>query len=178
MKGQRQKNRKKKKEPGIRGKEYSALSPDSKDKIISQVWDLIEPLCEAEGMELVQVEYQREAGGRTLRLFIDKTGGVTLDDCVYISRQSGDLLDVFIEETGPYRLEVSSPGTNRPLVKQFDYQRFKGRRAKIRTAQPIDGQKNFKGVLAGTAEGLVKLSVAGTTIAIPFMEIAKAHLVE
>jgi len=178
VKGQRQKTRKKKKQPGIRGKKYSDLSPDNEEKIISQVWDLIEPLCEAEGMELVQAEYQREAGGMILRLFIDGTGGVTLDDCVRISRQSGDLLDVCLENVGPYRLEVSSPGTNRPLVKQVDYQKFKGRRAKIRTIQPIDGQKNFKGVLAGTAEGLVKLSVEGTIIAIPFMEVARAHLVE
>ena len=62
-------------------------------------------------MELIYVEYQREAGGRILRLYIDRPGGVTLDDCIYISRQSSDLLDVYLENTGPYRLEVSSPGT-------------------------------------------------------------------
>ena len=129
-------------------------------------------------MELVQVEYQREAGGRVLRLFIDRPGGVTLDDCIQISRQAGDVLEVCLENMGPYSLEVSSPGTNRPLVKQFDYERFKGRRAKIKTIQALDGQKNFKGVLAGISEGLVKLSVDDNTITIPIMEIAKAHLVE
>ena len=129
-------------------------------------------------MELVQIEYQREARGRVLRLFVDRPGGVTLDDCVQISRQAGDVLEVCLENMGPYSLEVSSPGTNRPLVKHFDYERFKGRRAKIKTIQALDGQKNFKGVLAGISEGLVKLSVEGNTITIPFMEIAKAHLVE
>lgn len=129
-------------------------------------------------MELVQVEYQREAGGRVRRLFIDRPGGVTLDDCVQISRQAGDVLEVGLENMGPYRLEVSSPGTNRPLAKQLDYERFKGKRAKIKTIQALDGQKNFKGVLAGISEGLVKLAVEGNTITIPFIEIAKAHLVE
>ncbi len=129
-------------------------------------------------MELVQVEYQREAGGRVLRLFIDRPGGVTLDDCIQISRQAGDVLEVCLESMGPYRLEVSSPGTNRPLVKQLDYERFKGRQAKIKTTQALNGQKNFKGVLAGISEGLVKLAVEGNTITIPIMEIAKAHLVE
>jgi len=150
----------------------------NQEKIVHQIWDLIEPLCEAEGVELVQVEYQREAGGRVLRLFIDRPGGVTLDDCIQISRQAGDVLEVCLENMGPYSLEVSSPGTNRPLVKQFDYERFKGRRAKIKTIQALDGQKNFKGVLAGISEGLVKLSVDDNTITIPIMEIAKAHLVE
>jgi ribosome maturation factor RimP len=148
------------------------------EKIVLQVWDLIEPLCEAEGMELVQVEYQREAGGKVLRLFIDRPGGVTLDDCVQISRQAGDVLEVGLENVGPYNLEVSSPGTNRPLAKQLDYERFKGRQAKIKTIRALDGQKNFRGVLAGISEGRVKLSVEGNTITIPFMEIAKAHLVE
>jgi len=150
----------------------------NQEKIILQIWDLIEPLCEAEGMELVQVEYQREAGGRVLRLFVDRPGGVTLDDCIQISRQAGDVLEVCLENMGPYRLEVSSPGTNRPLVKQLDYERFKGRQAKIKTTQALNGQKNFKGVLAGISEGLVKLAVEGNTITIPIMEIAKAHLVE
>lgn len=150
----------------------------NQENTVRQVWDLIEPLCEAEGTELVQVEYQREAGGRVLRLYIDRPGGVTLDDCVQISRQAGDVLEVYLENVGPYRLEVSSPGINRPLAKPIDYERFKGRWAKIKTIQTLDGQKNFKGVLAGLSEGLVKLSVDGDTITIPFKEIAKAHLIE
>lgn len=178
MKEKKQKPRKKGQKPGTKGKKYSALSPESKGKIILKVWELIEPLCEAEGMELVQVEYQREARGRILRLYIDRPGGVTLDDCVHVSRQTGDILDVCLENVGTYSLEVSSPGVNRPLAKQVDYQRFKGRRASIKTIQPIDGQKKFIGVLAGISDGSVKLADPNTIITIPFEKIAKAHLVE
>ena len=129
-------------------------------------------------MELVHVEFQREAGGRILRLYIDQPGGVTLNDCVNISRQMGDLLDVNIENVGPYNLEVSSPGTDRPLSKEIDFDRFKGNIARIRTTQPIDGQKNFRGVLSGISGGTVSLLVGDRTVAIPFEEIARARLVD
>ena len=150
--------------------------PENKEKIVATAQDLIESLCESEGLELVHLEYQREAGGRILRLFIDRSGGVTLDDCVYISRQSSDLLDVYLENIGPYRLEVSSPGPNRPLGKRLDFDRFKGSHVKIRTAQPVGGQKKFKGVLMGISEDLVKLSVDGKTAYIPYQEIITARL--
>ena len=152
------------------------LKRESEQETLMRVKKLLEPVCEAEGMEFVHLEYRREAGGRILRLYIDKPEGVTLDDCVYISRQSGDLLDVYLEDIGPYSLEVSSPGPNRPLGKELDYEKFKGNRAKIVTAQPIDGQKNFKGVLLGISEGVVKLSVDDRTVAIPYQKIKKAHL--
>ncbi|UCD33340.1 MAG: ribosome maturation factor RimP [Desulfobacterales bacterium] len=144
--------------------------------ILMRAKDLLEPMCEAEGVELVHLEYQREANGRILRLYIDRPGGVTLDDCVAVSRQSGDLLDVYLDDMGPYRLEVSSPGSNRPLGKKIDYEKFKGSRAKIVTTQPINGQKNFKGTLLGISKDLVTLSIDDTTVAIPYQEIAKAHL--
>ena len=112
--------------------EDSALK--SKEEIVARIRKLTESLCEAEGFELVHVEYQWEAGGNILRLYIDKPdvyqldahqlGGVTLDDCAYISRQVSDLLDVDLSESGlddnmPYRLEVSSPGHDRPLEKNL-----------------------------------------------------------
>ena len=151
-------------------------SPERKENIIGRVKDLLEPLCEAEGIELVHLEYQREAGGRILRLFIDRPGGVTLDDCVHVSRQSGDLLDVYIEDMGPYSLEVSSPGPNRPLGKSLDFEKYKGSKAKIRTAKPINGQKNFTGILLGISDGVVTLSADNKTVTIPFQEIIKANL--
>ncbi|MGD9082970.1 MAG: ribosome maturation factor RimP [Desulfobacterales bacterium] len=152
--------------------------PENKEKIVSQARDLIGSLCENEGLELVHLEYQREAGGRILRLFIDRPGGVTLDDCVRISRQSSDLLDVYLENIGPYRLEVSSPGPNRPLGKRLDFDRFKGSRVKIKTAQSVDGQKKFKGVLMGISEEIVKLSVDGKIACIPYQEIITAQLTD
>ncbi len=177
MKGQR---KKKKRKQGTKAKGHSTenWSADSGEKIIAQIRDLIEALCATEGLELVHLEYQREPGGRILRFYIDSPDGVTVDDCINISRQGGDLLDVYLENIGPYRLEVSSPGPNRPLSKRLDYERFIGRQAKIRTRQPIEGQKNFKGVLLDISAEIVKLAVEGTIVSIPFSKIARAQLAD
>ena len=146
--------------------------------VIGRVWQLAEPLCRSEGMELVHVEYQREPGGRTLRIYLDKPGGVTLDDCVHISRQLSDLLDAALDLEEAYRMEVSSPGVRRPLGKFDDFERFRGCRAKIRTAQAIDGRKNFTGELAGTKGPAVLLTVDNQTMGIVFADIVKAHLIQ
>ncbi|RJQ86516.1 MAG: ribosome maturation factor RimP [Desulfobacteraceae bacterium] len=145
--------------------------------MVMRVWQLAEPLCLGEGLELVHVEYQREPGGRTLRIYLDKPGGVSLDDCVNISRQLSDLLDVGLETEFSYRMEVSSPGAERPLGKLGDFERFRGCRAKIRTAQPIDGRKNFTGTLEGIVGPAVLLTVDKGTISITLADIAKAHLI-
>lgn len=146
-------------------------------EVIALVNTLAEPLCENEGMELVHVEYQRESAGWVLRLYIDRSGGVMLEDCSRVSRQLGDLLDVRVENIGPYNLEVSSPGVDRPLGKLSDYERFKGNIARIRTSMPVDGQKNFKGILSGLGAGVVKLLIDDKTVAIPFQTITRARLV-
>ncbi len=145
--------------------------------VIGQVWRLAEPVCLAEGVELVQVEYQREHDGLTLRLYLDKPGGITLDDCANISRQLGDILDVGLETRVPYRLEVSSPGLQRPLGKLSDFERFKGCRAKVRTRRPQNGQKNFSGTLDGVNGLDVQLILDKGPIAIPVGEIVKAYLI-
>jgi ribosome maturation factor RimP len=134
-------------------------------------------LCESEGIELVHLEYQRESTGWILRLYIDKPGGVTLDDCINVSRQMNDLLDVHFDEIGPYNLEVTSPGPDRPLIKAQDFEKFEGNLAKIKTVRPFDGQKNFKGVLMGVSREQVKLRVGEATIAIALTDISKARLV-
>lgn len=159
------------------GKSFSA---EAQARLISRVAGLAEALCEAEGMELVFIEFQREPAGRVLRLYIDKPGGVMLNDCVFVSRQLGDILDVDLEDLGAYNLEVSSPGLERPLWRARDYDRFKGCGAKIKTSVPLNGQKNFKGVLLGIANEIITLKEIGTdkTVAIPFKEVAKARLVE
>ena len=154
-------------------------SASKKEKhIIRQVGGLAEPLCASEGLELVHVEYRREPGGRILRLYIDRAGGVTLDDCVNVSRQLNNLLDVSLDDIGPYNLEVTSPGPERPLSKLQDYERFKGRKAKIKTCQPLNDQKNFTGIILGVAAEQIKLSSNEKTIAIPFGDISKARLVD
>ena len=109
--------------------------------------EMILPLVEAQRFELVDVEYVKEAGNWYLRVYIDKEGGLTVDDCELISRAFSDLLDEadFIEDS--YILEVSSPGLGRPLKKEKDYARSMGKELEIRTYRPIDKQKEFYGIL-------------------------------
>ena len=145
--------------------------------VIGRVWQLAEPLCLGEGMELVHVAYQREPAGRILRLYIDKPGGVTLDDCANISRQLSDILDVDLDVEQSYRMEVSSPGRKRPLSKRSDFERFAGRRAKVRTARAIEGQKNFTGNIDGTSDQSIRLSTNTRTVTIMFADIVNAHLI-
>src|SRR6056297_3975923 len=87
---------------------------DNEREIVSQVWELAEPLCAAEGVELIHIEYQRESGGRILRVYIEKPGGVSLDDCSAVSQQLSDILDIKLETEATYTLEVSSPGPSGP----------------------------------------------------------------
>ncbi|BBO69157.1 ribosome maturation factor [Desulfosarcina alkanivorans] len=144
---------------------------------VETVGRLAEPLCSAEGMELVHVEYQREPGGLTLRLYLDKPGGVTLDDCVDISRQLEDILDVHTQDAPPYRLEVSSPGLDRPVGKLEDFIRFTGHRAKIRLNTDINGRKNFTGVLAGVVDETIQIQVDNETVSLNFNDITRARLI-
>ena len=108
---------------------------------------LLMPIMEANGFELVDVEYVKEAGNWYLRSYIDKPGGITVDDCEVVNRELGDLLDRddFIDES--YILEVSSPGLGRPLKKERDFIRSKGEEVEIRTYRMVDRQKEFRGVL-------------------------------
>jgi ribosome maturation factor RimP len=144
--------------------------------MLAKVWQLAEPLCRGEAMELVHVEDVNEKSGRILRFFIDKPGGVTLDDCANISRQLGDILDVSLETQAPYRLEISSPGTPRPLGKLEDFKRFKGGRIKIQTSRPLNGQKNFTGVLDDVKGLMVHITVDNQPVAIAFADLKKAYI--
>nr|WP_207746036.1 ribosome maturation factor RimP [Mediterraneibacter glycyrrhizinilyticus] len=107
----------------------------------------MEPIVTGFGFELVDVEYVKEAGTWYLRAYIDKPGGITVDDCEAVSRKFSDVLDEkdYIEDT--YIFEVSSPGLGRPLKKDKDFQRSLGEEVEIRTYRPIDRQKEFVGEL-------------------------------
>ncbi len=109
--------------------------------------ELALPIIENEGFEFVDVEYVKEAGEWYLRLYIDKEGGITIDDCENVSRKFSDALDKadFIDEA--YVMEVSSPGLLRPLKKDRDFQRNIGKPVEIKTFKPIDGEKEFVGEL-------------------------------
>lgn len=157
--------------------ERARLFPNHMKGFLEQVCRIVEPVCESEGMELVHVEYQKEPAGKILRLYIDKPGGVTLEDCAATSRQVSDLLDIYMEDNAPYHLEVSSPGTNRPLGKADDFNRFKECSVRIKAFQPIDGQKNFKGTLMGIEDRTVNVMVNGQPVAIDLDNIAKARLI-
>ena len=145
-------------------------------RIIADVEDLAESILRSEGMQLIDVEYQREPNGWVLRVFIDKQGGVTLENCAAISNQLGDVLDAKVDRAEPYQLEVSSPGLDRPLTKPKHFVCFEGRLAVIKTHRPVGGKKHFRGVLGGFSEGMVKVWVDDETVDIPYAAIAKAHL--
>jgi ribosome maturation factor RimP len=154
------------------------VTPAVEKWIVSQARPLAESLCDAEGLELVHLEYLRERGGRVMRLTIDKPGGVTLEDCAAVSRELGDVLDVHLPDIGRYHLEVSSPGPRRRISREADFERFRGHRAKIRTLNPINGQKNFSGVLEGLSAGAVTLNTGQATVAIAIDAISKAYLTD
>jgi ribosome maturation factor RimP len=143
---------------------------------IADVENLAEQLLRFEGMNLVDVEYRREPTGWVLRVFVDKQGGVTVDDCAIIGSQLGDILDAKMDRDEPYNLEVSSPGLDRPLTKPKHFIYFEGRQAVIKTNRPVEGKRRFEGVLAGFSEGVVKLLVDKEAVSIPYEAIAKAHL--
>ncbi len=145
-------------------------------EIIDRVRAISDSILISEGMDLVEVEFRREAGGWVLRLTLDKSGGVTLDDCTRMSREIGRSLDVedFIEN--PYHLEVSSPGLDRSLKNERDFIRFSERRIKVKTMEPIGKQKSFKGKLLKCVEGRVEMETDGGIVEIPLSNIARANL--
>lgn len=156
----------------------SSLRREAYEKqFLAAVTRLVEPLCTSEGMELVHLEYRREAAGRVLRLFIDKPEGVKMDDCVGISRELSDILDARADADEPYRLEVSSPGLERPLGKLEDFERFTDSKAKIRTHAAIEGRKNFTGILKGVADKMVQMEIDGNKVLIAHENISRARLV-
>ena len=156
------------------------VSKRSAKEIIEEINKLIEPIIESQGFELVHVEFQRESGGKILRIYLDKPGGIRLDDCVDINRDISDILDIKLEDTGPYRLEVSSPGLDRPLSCLKDYERFKGEKVKIRTEKPVSderpNQKNFRGIIEAVTDKSVKVMTEGGSVDIPYSRITKGNL--
>jgi len=134
------------------------------------------PVLEELGLELVEAQYRREQSGWVLRLVIDKQDGVSLDDCAAVSRELGQLLDIedFIDQA--YNLEVSSPGLDRPLRSMADFQRFTGRKVKIKTTVPIGGEHVFVGRVKATEGETIILNDGRRELAIPFSQVAKARL--
>jgi ribosome maturation factor RimP len=138
---------------------------------------IIERVTNREGLELVHWEMTGPRNNSVLRIFIDKEGGVTHGDCEIVSHQVGTLLDVEDLIADQYMLEVSSPGVDRPLYKRADYERFTGNKVKLKTQQPVNGQRNFQGRLLGIDGDMVKLETPDKGIVeIAFELITKANI--
>jgi len=153
-----------------------------RDDICERVREIAAPILLSMRLELVEVEFKRTGREAVLRLFIDKEGGVMLDDCADLSRELSLLLDVEDFIPCEYNLEVSSPGLDRPLKTPADYDRFVGRLVKVRTYEQFpddDGnkRKTFLGRLEGLKSGVVVLTLTeGQTASIPLERVAKANL--
>jgi ribosome maturation factor RimP len=136
--------------------------------------NVVEPVVAGMGYELVDL--QASSGGRLLRLFIDKPGGIGVEDCAAVSRQLSRVFEV--EGVDYDRLEVSSPGLDRPLRKSGDFERFAGRKAELRMRTPGEGgRRKYIGVLRGAAEGRVSLELDGKVVALEIADLDRAKLV-
>lgn len=164
------------------------------EQLVNALEPLIDPICRAHGVELVVVRCLREPAGVVIRVIIDRDSpgaevgsgvsaevgsGVSLEDCTGVSRDVSTSLDVHDDllPSGAYRLEVSSPGLERPLVKLTDFERFSGREVIVRTQTPIEQQRRFRGKLLSVVERSIELDQDGKVFLIPHADIAEANLV-
>jgi ribosome maturation factor RimP len=138
---------------------------------------LLEPLVEKLGYELVCLELHGSGRHSLLRLFIDAPQGISLEDCERVSREVSAALDVADPIAGQYRLEVSSPGLDRPLAKAEHFRRFAGRQARVQMREPVDGRRRFAGRLLGMEEDWIVIEVDGGRYRLPLEQVEKARLV-
>ncbi len=144
---------------------------------LDHVRQIAERVTASQGLDLVDVEFRGGGKARMLRLYIDKPGGVTHEDCAWVSREVGTILDM--EDAvpgGSYTLEVSSPGLDRKLMKAADFQRFAGSRVRILTREPVDGSRHLEGRLQGLREGRVAVEVGGKKIPLHMVEIDVSNI--
>lgn len=142
-----------------------------------QLENMIEDAVAATGFELWGVELVRAGKHSILRVFIDSQDGVNVDDCALVSRQVGAILDVEDPITGEYNLEVSSPGMDRILFKETQYQASIGATLNVKTRMPVDGRRKFKGTLSGVENSAIVLEVDKDEYIIPIKNIDKAQVV-
>ncbi len=156
-------------------------------QILIKIETLVLPILDELGFELVDLQMQQDGRQLALRIFIDKPVGITLDDCVVVSREVSAILEVEDPIRSAYRLEVSSPGLDRPLKKPADFVRFSGQKAKLKALRLLDPdergntRKTFVGTLLGFEDGRVRLEQSdkkGGVVAILLEDIEKANLEE
>lgn len=147
-------------------------------EIIKKLEDLLTPVLNENQVELVDVTYQKEQGGWTLCFYLDKPGGITLDDCQTWSDRLGDLIDQHDVIQQRYVLEVSSPGLNRPLKKIEDFKKHAGERVSVKLFAPLNGQKNFHGTLLNADDDniTIRLEDQKREVVLPRSQVAKCKL--
>jgi len=154
------------------------MPPEGQQDLEARIRELVERIATPMGLEVVLVEIKGAGSRPVLRAYIDQPGGITLGDCERLSKRLSVVLDVEDWIPFSYALEVSSPGLDRPLVKTEDFQRFAGKKARIRSRIPVEGQKNFKGRILGVTAGMLELEVApGRQVEIAVGEIERANLI-
>ena len=145
-------------------------------QIKSTVEEMVKPFLDEHGFELVDIEYVKEGSNWFLRVYVDKDGGIDIDDCGRISEYLSVKLDENDPIQGAYFLEVSSPGAERPLKKTADYYRAVGKHVFVTTYEPIDGKKEFEGTLEAYDEQVLTVKVGKKTHELPAAKVASARL--
>jgi len=145
--------------------------------LVQRLTQLVGPVVDDFGCELVELQFRREASGWVFRLVIDKENGVGIDDCSRISREVAHLLEVEDPIEQSYSLEVSSPGLDQPLKRERDFLRCKGKKAKVVVREAIDGQNQFIGLIEEVTQESVTMRTDQGIIEIPFARMKKARLV-
>jgi len=146
------------------------------DSLLVRLERLAQRAAEPFGLDVAWVELKRHGGSTLFRVFIDQEAGVGLQDCQQVSERLGVILDVEDPIESSYTLEVSSPGLDRPLWSKKDYQRFTGRLARVKTREPLQGRRHFRGRLAGVEEDRVVLENREGRVSIPFAVIESGRL--
>lgn len=145
-------------------------------KITDKVTELARPIVEEEGCRLWDVEYVREAGSWYLRIYIDKTGGVDIEDCERISRRLDPVLDEADPIPDSYVFEVGSAGIERELKRPGDFESFLGSEVEVRLYQPVNGQKAYVGTLVGYDNGTTTIEIGGKTLSFNKTQTAQVRL--
>ena len=145
--------------------------------IEATIEEIVQPIVDAKNFEIVDIEYVKEAGEYYLRIYLEKEGGITLDDCAEVSRELNPILDEKDPIKDNYFLEVSSPGLDRPLKKDKDFERYKGRDVEIKLYKPMNGSKQFEGELVGlTEDNNIKVIIDGEEVDFTRKEVALIRL--
>ena len=145
-------------------------------KVTETVWNLAQPIAAAQGVELWDVEYVKEAGQWFLRVYLDKDGGIGINDCEAFSRALDPILDEADPIPGSYVFEVSSAGAERELKRPSDFEKFIGSNVEVKLYKAVEGRKNFTGTLTGYADGAVTVTVGTAEHTFEKSEVASVHL--